>query len=45
MGKTPHLTNECPGLDAKQYDGVGPVMLELWGMQFFFISILSQVLF
>ena len=25
--------NESPAYDTKQYDGEGPVMLELWGMQ------------
>ena len=25
--------NECPDYDTKQFDGVVPVMLELWGMQ------------
>ena len=26
-------SSECPGYDAKQSDGVVPVMLELWGMK------------
>ena len=30
--KTP-LPNECPAYDTKLYDGVVPVMLELWGMR------------
>ena len=27
------LPKECPKYDTKQFDGVVPVMLELWGMQ------------
>ena len=33
MQRDKNSLNECPDYDTKQYDGVAPVLLELWGMR------------